>query len=150
MRELSTSISQISTLHERALSSPDASASAQLESLVTQTQLKNTQIRDSIKYLEGDAGKTSDSSKNIKVTQSRNLKKDFERELQNYRDEEIAYKKKYQTQIARQYRIVNPEATEAEVKEASEADWGNEGVFQTAVSIHTSVPQPERKLTQRS
>lgn len=135
MRELSSAISQISTLHERALSSPDANSSAQLEAIVTQTQLKNTQIRDSIKYLEGDAAKSTDDSTNIKVTQVRNLKKDFERELQNYRDEELAYKKKYQTQIARQYRIVNPDATEEEVKTASEADWGSEGVFQTAVSI---------------
>jgi syntaxin 1B/2/3 len=30
---------------------------------------------------------------------------------------------------------VNPDASEAEVSEAAEMDWGSEGVFQTAVSI---------------
>jgi syntaxin 1B/2/3 len=132
---LTSSIQQISTLHQRALSSPDSSSSAQLESLVTQTQLKNTQIRDSIKYLEGDAAKTSDSTKGVKLTQAKNLKNEFERELGGYQEEELQYRNRYREQIARQYRIVNPDATEDEVKEASEADWGSEGVFQTAVSI---------------
>lgn len=135
IKELTSSIHQISTLHQRALSSPDASSSAQLEGIVTQTQLKNTQIRDSIKYLEADAAKTTDSTKSIKVTQARILKNDFERELNGYKEEELQYRQRYREQIARQYRIVNPEASESEVKEASELDWGNEGVFQTAVSI---------------
>lgn len=30
---------------------------------------------------------------------------------------------------------MNPEASEAEVDEARNADWGDEGVFQTAVSL---------------
>merc|ERR1711939_421175 len=38
--------------------------------------------------------------------------------------------------IARQYRIVNPEATDSEVQEAADADWGNEGVFQTALKTN--------------
>jgi len=34
--------------------------------------------------------------------------------------------------------IVNPEATDAEVAEATQADWGNEGVFQTALKTNRS------------
>jgi syntaxin 1B/2/3 len=135
IRDLTASIQQISTLHQRALSSPDNSLSAQLEALVAQTQIKNQQIRDGIKALEADTIKTQDNQKSMKVTQSRQLKNDFERELKGYQQEELQYRTRYREQIARQYRIVNPEATEEEVKEASEMDWGSEGVFQTAVSV---------------
>lgn len=135
IRALTSSIQEIASLHQRALSSPDSSSSAQLEGLVTSTQLKNTQIKDHIKYLQGDAAKTQDGSKSTKVKQAEQLKKDFERALGDYQQEEVAYKQRYKEQIARQYRIVNPDATEAEVQEASELDWGSEGVFQTAVSF---------------
>lgn len=133
IRDLTASIQQISTLHQRALSSPDSSSSTQLESIVSQTQIKNGQIKDAIKFLEADASKTTDNTKSMKATQTRQLKNDFERELKGYQQEELNYRQRYREQIARQYRIVNPEATEEEVREASEMDWGSEGVFQTAV-----------------
>jgi len=133
IRALTSNIQEIASLHQRALSSPDSSSSAQLENLVTQTQLKNTQIRDQIKYLEADALKTQDGTKSVKSRQAKQLKSEFEKSLTEYQQEEVAYRQRYRDQIARQYRIVNPEATEAEVQEASELDWGSEGVFQTAV-----------------
>ena len=58
IRSLSTNIHDIAALHQRSLSAPDNRASADLENLVTQTQLKNTQIKDQIKFLELDAAKT--------------------------------------------------------------------------------------------
>ncbi|KAI9742179.1 MAG: hypothetical protein M1818_004079 [Claussenomyces sp. TS43310] len=138
IRELTSSIQQISTLHQRALSSPDSTASAQLESLVTQTQMKNAQIRDNIKFLEADALKTQDNTKSMKSTQAKQLKNDFQRELKGYEQEEVQYRQRYREQIARQYRIVNPEASEEEVGEASNLDWGSEGVFQTALKSNRS------------
>jgi len=138
IRTLSSNISEIANLHQRALSSPDSNSSAQLENLVTQTQLKNTQIRDQIKYLELDALKTQDGTKSIKARQAKQLKTDFEKALKDYQKEEVDYRQRYREQIARQYRIVNPEASEAEVNEASELDWGSEGVFQTALKSNRS------------
>jgi len=138
IRNLSSNIQEIASLHQRALSSPDSSSSAQLENLVTQTQLKNTQIRDQIKYLEGDAAKTQDGTKSVKARQAKNLKTEFEKSLKDYQQEEVAYRQRYRDQIARQYRIVNPEASEAEVNEASNMDWGSEGVFQTALKSNRS------------
>ncbi|KAB8290141.1 hypothetical protein EYC80_011011 [Monilinia laxa] len=138
IRSLSSNISQIATLHQRALSSPDSSSTASLEALVTETQLKNTKIRDQIKYLEADAIKTQDGTKNVKSTQAKRLKTEFESQLQQYREEELNYRNEYRRQIGRQYRIVNPEATEAEVEEASQMDWGSEGVFQTALKSNRS------------
>ena len=135
IKTLTHNIQNIAALHQRALSSPDNNLTAELENLVTKTQLKNTQIRDQIKFLEADALKTQDGTKGVKARQAKNLKNDFERALKDYQQEELGYRQKYRDQIARQYRIVNPEASEAEVQEASQLDWGSEGVFQTAVSV---------------
>ncbi|PBP20469.1 SNARE domain-containing protein [Diplocarpon rosae] len=138
IRSLGSNVNEIANLHQRSLSSPDSSTSGELENLVTQTQLKNTQIRDQIKYLELDAIKTQDGTKGVKARQAKQLKTEFEKSLKDYQQEEVTYRQRYRDQIARQYRIVNPEATEAEVNEASELDWGSEGVFQTALKSNRS------------
>lgn len=130
---LTGQVSAIAAAHQRAISSPDGQASAQVENLVSQTQALNTQIKDQIKFLETDAARSGGNP--TKDSQIRNLKTQFTNQLQEYRKEEEQYKKRYQEQIARQYRIVNPDATEDEVREASEANWGDEGVFQTAVRL---------------
>lgn len=132
VRTLTSYIGQIAAAHQRTLSSPDSSSSAALESVITQTQVLNTSIKDQIKFLETDAARSGRN--NIKDSQTGQLKTSFKKQLEEYRNEEATYERRYREQIARQYRIVNPEATEAEVQEASNADWGNEGVFQTAVS----------------
>lgn len=134
IRTLTTHVGQIASMHQRSLGSPDSSASQQLESMITQTQILNTSIKDQIKFLETDAVRSKDNQ--VKNTQVGQLKSSFQKQLQEYRVEEANYEKRYREQIARQYRIVNPEASDQEVQEAADADWGNEGVFQTAVSLH--------------
>lgn len=136
IRQLTAAITSIATLHQRALNSTDSSLSEQLEKEVVNTQLKNTQIRDSIKYLEADTLKTQDTTqKGFKSRQVTLLKNQFDAELKSYQQEEVQYRQRYRDQIARQYRIVNPEASDEEVRQASDMEWGNEGVFQTAVSL---------------
>jgi syntaxin 1B/2/3 len=135
MRSLGADVQQIAALHQRALTSSDGSAQSQLESLVSQTQLRNTSIRDQIRSLKADAERTTDASRGIKTRQFEALNKDFKAELQKYLAEEQQYKERYREQIARQFRIVNPEASEDEVRQAADADWGDEGIFQTAVRI---------------
>jgi syntaxin 1B/2/3 len=132
IRQLTQYISEIASAHQRTLNSPDASSNSALESIITQTQVLNTSIKDQIKFLETDAAR-SGRNNNIKNSQVGQLKTSFKKQLEEYRNEEASYERRYREQIARQYRIVNPEATDAEVQEASNADWGNEGVFQTAV-----------------
>ncbi|KAF1343725.1 t-SNARE [Delphinella strobiligena] len=134
VRTLTSYIGQIASAHQRTLSSPDGSSSAALESVVTQTQVLNTSIKDQIKFLETDAARSGRN--NIKDSQTGQLKTSFKKQLEEYRNEEAAYERRYREQIARQYRIVNPEATETEVQEAANADWGNEGVFQTALKTN--------------
>jgi syntaxin 1B/2/3 len=138
INELTSNVAQIGTLHQRMISSPDNSAQAQLENLVSQTQLLNTGIKDEIKYLEKDVSR--DQSNTLKQNQIRNLQGLFRTQLQDYQRQESDYERRYRDAIARQYRIVNPDATEDEIQEAANANWGNEGVFQTAVSVYQLLP----------
>ncbi|KAH8699802.1 t-SNARE [Ilyonectria robusta] len=133
IKALTTDIDYIGQLHQRALGSTDSAVKEQLEQYVAQTQIRNTAIKDGIKGLERDLAKTTDSTRNTKNTQLQSLKTFFKSELDKYQSIERDYRQRYRDQIARQYRIVKPDASEEEVQEASEADWGNEGVFQTAL-----------------
>ncbi|KAI9663625.1 MAG: hypothetical protein M1821_007115 [Bathelium mastoideum] len=128
---LTGNISHIGSIHQRLLSSPESQGSSQLEHLVSQTQILNTQIKDKIKRLEEDAARSGKNE--TKNSQIRTLKNNFKRQLEEYQKEEQAYRQRYRDQIERQYRIVNPEATDEEVREAADANWGDEGVFQTAL-----------------
>ncbi|TQS32223.1 hypothetical protein Golomagni_07469, partial [Golovinomyces magnicellulatus] len=133
IKSLTSDIDRIGQLHQRTLGSTDGQAKDQLEQFVSQTQIKNTAIKDNIKRLEKDYVNTTDNTRNTKDTQLKSLKTYFKSELDKYQSIERDYQQKYREQIARQYRIVNPDASEAEVREATQADWGDEGVFQTAI-----------------
>ncbi|KAF4455653.1 hypothetical protein F53441_2053 [Fusarium austroafricanum] len=133
IKGLTNDVDYIGQLHQRTLSSTDGSANHDLEQYVSQTQIRNTAIKDGIKGLERDLAKTNDSSRTTKNTQLQSLKTFFKSELDKYQSIERDYQQRYRDQIARQYRIVNPDASEQEVQEAANADWGNEGVFQTAL-----------------
>ncbi|XXH03517.1 Tripeptidyl-peptidase sed2 [Hypoxylon texense] len=131
---LSSNVRSIASLHQRALAEADGGvASQQLERIVADTQTLNGGIRDQLKFLANDANRTTGAGRSLKERQVSTIKAEFERELRNYQEEEGSYRQRYREQIARQYRIVNPDATEDEVHMATEADWGNEGVFQTAL-----------------
>ncbi|PNS20372.1 Syntaxin-like protein psy1 [Sphaceloma murrayae] len=142
IRALTTQISSLATAHQRTLSSTDSSASSALEALTTETQVLNTRIKDQIKFLERDAvassraGPAGSAGKGMKDSQVGQLKSSFRKQLDEFQREEAGYEKRYREQIARQYRIVNPEASEEEVREAADADWGSEGVFQTALKTN--------------
>lgn len=130
---LGTNVQNIAQLHQRALTSNDASAQQALDNLVAQTQLKNTSIRSQIQQLRGDAERSHDGSFGLKKRQYEIIENEFKTAIQKYIQEEQQYKERYREQIGRQYRIINPQATEDEVRQAADADWGNEGIFQTAV-----------------
>lgn len=134
IKGLTNDIDYIGQLHQRTLSSTDGRGKQELEQFVTQTQVRNTAIKDGVKSLERDLARTTDTSRTTKSTQLQSLKTFFQSELRKYESIERDYREKYREQIARQYRIVNPDASEQEVRDAANADWGNEGVFQTAVS----------------
>jgi syntaxin 1B/2/3 len=133
IKRLTNDVDYIGQLHQRTLSSTDGQARDQLEQYVSQTQIRNTAIKDGIKALERDLARTTDTSRNTKNTQLQSLKTFFKSELDKYQSIERDYQHRYRDQIARQYRIVNPDASDDEVRQASAMDWGDEGVFQTAL-----------------
>jgi len=139
IQSLTADVQVIASLHQRALSGTDGgSADAQLSNAVAATQLKNTSIRDQLRTLKADAERTVDASKGLKTRQFETLNKEFKGEIQRFIEEEKQYRERYREQIARQYRIVNPDATDDEVRQAADADWGNEGIFQTALRSNRS------------
>lgn len=140
IRSLTADVQRIASLHHDSLVGADDTAQRRLDDLVASTQLKNTGIRDQIRSLKADVERTTDGSASMKKRQFEALNGDFKKELQNYMQEEQQYRERYRDQIARQYRIVNPDASEDEVRQAADADWGNEGVFQTAVSVPRGPP----------
>ncbi|KAI0971559.1 t-SNARE [Xylaria arbuscula] len=131
---LTNNVQTIASLHQRSLAEADGGVSGQqLERIIAETQALNAGIRDQLKFLANDANRTVDGSRTVKERQVSTIKAQFERELHSYQEEERSFQSRYRDQIARQYRIVNPDASEDEVRQATEADWGNEGVFQTAL-----------------
>jgi syntaxin 1B/2/3 len=135
---LSSNISEIGSMHQQAIwSSENPSSRAALESVLARTQALITEIKNQINGLEFES--TNVQYNSIRESQLRSLKNQLKTKLTEYREQEIAYKRIYQEQIARQYKIINPDATESEIHEAVEADWGNEGVFQTAAGLSGSM-----------
>lgn len=137
IRSLGTDVQRISQLHQAALSGADDSAQRRLDDLVATTQNKNNSIRDQLRSLKADVEQTplNSSGASTKKRQWEVLNGEFQKELQGYLQEEQSFKARYREQIERQYRIVNPDAGEDEVRRAAEMDWGNEGVFQSAVGV---------------
>ncbi|KAK7992862.1 hypothetical protein PG996_012113 [Apiospora saccharicola] len=134
LQSFQKNVQAISSMHARALDEADNGMSAQqVERLTVETRALIQGIRDQLKFLAQDAANTQDGSKTTKDNQVNTIKNNFQNELHAYQDAENAYRQRYRDQIARQYRIVNPNATEQEVQEAANTDWGNEGVFQTAL-----------------
>lgn len=143
IRSLSTDVNRTSQLQQAALSGADdtnAAAHRRLDDSTAATQAKITAIRDQLRALKADVEATprQASGAETKKIQWEVLNKDFQKELQAYLAEERSFRQRYRDQIARQYRIVNPNAGEEEVRRAAEMDWGNEGVFQSAVGLPRS------------
>ena len=132
--DLSQPMNILNNLHGEAVHTSSTPSSGQIEMLETQIQSKNRELRDAIKYLQADAAKTHNDDTSTKNVQVNRLRKAFEARLREYQQEERSFVKNYQERIKRDYRMVKPNATEEEVNQAAEMDWGNEGVFQAAVS----------------
>lgn len=133
IQKLTSDVQIIASLHSRSLQGGDAGAQQQLERQIADTSRRTTSIRTTIKQLKKDVEHTSDASRSIKERQWNTLSDTFKQELRSYIQEEQRYKEGYREQIARQYRIVNPEASEDEVRRAADQNWGDEGVFQQAL-----------------
>lgn len=122
----------IKMLQQRALDDPDSSAQTatnrQLDALGSETMTMYRSFAARIKNLKQQP--ESGSPKN--APQLGKVDRKLKAAINHYQNVESDYRKKLQTQMARQYRIVRPEASDAEVREAVE-DTSSQQVFSQAL-----------------
>jgi len=134
---VNANISRIELLHQRALKDIDESTSqqtqSQLEALVTETSALNNTLVSRIKVLKGKAGRDPSKGPQVGV-----LDRNFKDALRKYQLVEKNFADRTREQMARQYRIVKPDATEEEVRQACEDSQGQQ-IFSQAVSYMSSI-----------
>lgn len=119
-------------LQQRSLDDPDSSAQSatnrQLDAMSAETMTMYRNFAGRIKAIkqQPDSGSPKNAPQVGKV--DRKLKK----AINDYQNVESDFRRKLQTQMARQYKIVRPEASDAEVREAVE-DTSNQQVFSQAL-----------------
>lgn len=110
-------VDRIETLHKRSLAEvggeEQEQAERNLQGYVEETSSLSQQLRTRIKSLESRSQRDP-----TKKTQVDNVKKQFMNSIQRYQAKEAEYRQRYREAAERQFRIVRPDATDAEVKEA--------------------------------
>lgn len=124
---LNANIARIEALHQRSLADVDEynsqQTTSQLESISAETSSLNQGLVRRIKTLK---------SKHRAQQQVGVVERKFKESLNKYRQVEKAFADSAREQMARQYRIVQPEATEEEVRAACEDTQGQQ-IFSNAV-----------------
>ena len=130
-------LQQLQYLQQRALDDPDASQNTQtnreLDSLSSETMTLYRSFAARITKLKQTPG--AGDPKN--AAQVGSVDRKLKEAIQRYQTVDADFRKKLQQQMARQYRIVRPDASEAEVREACE-DTTSTQVFSQAVSQGSS------------
>ena len=125
-------IDRIKYLQQRTLDDPDGSrenkSSRDLRALNDDTQALTSSLKDRIQKIKGrpEAGETSNRG------QVNRVQRKLQEAIQDKQKVDADFRRKLQEQNERQYKIVRPDASEAEVKEAC-ADPAGMQVFSQAV-----------------
>jgi syntaxin 1B/2/3 len=131
MATVNNNITRIESLHQQSLTDIDESATAQtrrqLEDVVTQTSSLNNNLANRIKALKGKYSRDPNKSPQVG-----SLDRSFKETLRKYQMVEKNFADRTREQMARQYRIVRPDATDEEVEQACASGEGQ--VFSQAVS----------------
>lgn len=126
LSQLQEQIQAVRTAHQQSLTSTDPQAAAYASQLNDQARTTREEAKNQIKRLyklaKGDRAQK---------TQAEGVKTRFQNLLQEHQVIEKEFRKKVKDRVERQYRIVNPNATEEEVREVTESD--NPQVFSQAL-----------------
>lgn len=134
-------IDQIGSIHKRLLSDADLSREgelhAQAEELAAQTKTLYRSLIERMKTLK----RAPDAGSSMNSQQIGRVERRLKGAIESYQKMQVDFRKGYEDQVARQYRIVRPDATDEEVQEAVE-DTGNQQIFSQAVCVHqhSSIP----------
>lgn len=130
MATVNENITRIEALHQRSLTDIDENTSAQtrqqLEHIVTSTSALNKNLALRIRVLKGKYGQDRNKSQQVGT-----LDRNFKETLRKYQLVEKNFADRTREQMARQYRIVRPDATEEEVEHACASGEGQ--VFSQAL-----------------
>jgi syntaxin 1B/2/3 len=126
-------LDQIRMLQDRSLNDTDQSSgsatSRQLENLSSETMQLYRGLTDRVRTVKSNA----ESRQPKNAPQVGRVDRRLKQAIQSYQQVESAFRKKTQDQMARQYRIVRPDAPDSEVRAAVE-DTANGGqIFQQAL-----------------
>ncbi|KAK1920984.1 putative syntaxin [Papiliotrema laurentii] len=126
LSQLQEEIQAVRSAHQQSLTSTDPGASAHADQLNDQARATREQCKNQIKRLF----KLAKGDKAMK-NQVEAVKTRFTTLLQEHQVVEKEFRKKVKDRVERQYRIVNPNATEEEVRQVTESD--NPQVFSQAL-----------------
>ncbi|KAK0209057.1 t-SNARE [Desarmillaria ectypa] len=129
INNLTNNIRYVSTLHTRSLSatSADETITKELGTVKEETRKLSNNIRDRIAYLANQPGD------DMRVNQTKLLRKRFMDVLQDYRRAEQDFTNRSKQRVGRQFRIVKPDATDDEVKQVIDASESGTRIFSEAV-----------------
>uniref|UniRef100_A0A060SY02 ARAD1A16654p n=1 Tax=Blastobotrys adeninivorans TaxID=409370 RepID=A0A060SY02_BLAAD len=138
-------VDRIEALHKRSLAevgSEEQQTDRNLQAYVEETSNLSNQLRTRIKSLESRSQRDA-----TKKTQVDNVKKQFMSSIQRYQSKEAEYRQKYRDAAERQIRIVRPDASDAEVREAVENGESSQ-VFTQALMSSNRRGQARSALTE--
>ncbi|KAG0207002.1 Plasma membrane t-SNARE, secretory vesicle fusion [Mortierella sp. GBA30] len=143
-------ITTIEELHDVSLNSVSTEDQAvrnsrQLEQITQDTTQLSNRIKKRIKDIElANLRLRNSPDIQIRNTQAASLKEKFLKTLRRYQTSESEARKKYQGRMERQYKIVKPDATQAEIQQAMESD--NQQIFAQSVLHSTRYGDANRAL----
>ncbi|KAI1131832.1 SSO2 protein [Nemania abortiva] len=124
-------LEQLRMLQQRSLDDADSSASSntnrQLDRLSSETMAQYRSLTERVRQLKSKRENTERFGQQVRRVDTR-----LKDAIRAYQQVESSFRKKTEEQMARQYRIVRPDATEEEVRAAVEDQTGGQ-VFQQAL-----------------
>jgi len=130
---IESNLERLRFLQTRSLDDPDASQNTatnrELDALSSETMTLYRNFAQRIKTVKSQP----DSGSPRNAPQVGKVDRKLKTAINQYQNVEADFRKKLQVQMERQYRIVRPDASEAEVREAC-SDTSNQQVFSQAVS----------------
>jgi len=123
---LQEQIQAVRSAHQKSLSATDSGATMQVDQLNSEAKITREQCKNQIKQLFRMAKGDRAMKAQVETVKSR-----FTGLLNEHQVVEKEFRKKVKDRVERQYRIVNPQATEEEVREVTESD--NPQVFSQAL-----------------
>jgi t-SNARE complex subunit (syntaxin) len=148
-------ITDIDQFHGKALSSvSEQSDTKELDKLMDSANQEIQKVRTILKNIDDQnkkCGAVSNSTnlsadQRIRMSQSSNVTKKFVETVTEYQDVQTKYKVKYKDRLERQFKIVKPDATQAEIDKVVESGGDTSGLFAQQILMGPQHAEAKRAL----